>query len=204
MDTTAQLRPRAELLAILDKLVAEEMAKTPPDVSSLRWLSPLSEAAERIRADARPPAPTAGMAGGDVVAQYLRWAQSRGTDAAAGDYSAFLAGFAAARSEPPAAGVVEAPDLDALCKPWEFCTGDPPDDDSPLQRVFVAGMLYTEGLLAKLLDVKRYEPGDGSEDFDFDATQSLSNILIEAKLYDPEDGSWAALAAPPSASGAGG
>ena len=151
---------------------------------------------------------TTGMAGEELdrleaLAEWLEVARCEYLNSAP-DAAALRHLIAAARSEPPAAGAVEAPDLDALCKPWEFCTGDPPNDDSPLHRVFVAGMLYTEGLLAKLLAVKRYEPGDGSEDFDFDATQSLSNILTEAKLYDPEDGSWAALAAPPAIQAGGG
>lgn len=49
----AQLRPRAELLAMLDKLVADGMAERQPS----HLLSPLSEAAERIRADTRAPIP---------------------------------------------------------------------------------------------------------------------------------------------------
>ncbi|MRI57747.1 hypothetical protein D8770_28205, partial [Methylobacterium sp. DB1607] len=73
------------------------------------------------------------------------------------------------------------------CKPWEHYTGEPPDDGSPLSGVFVAGMVYTERLLAKLLDVTHYEGGDGSEDFDADATQSLRNILIGASLWDADE-----------------
>ncbi len=77
--------------------------------------------------------------------------------------------------------------LTEACKPWEHCTGEPPDDGSPLSGVFVAGMVYTERLLAKLLDVTHYEGGDGSEDFDNDATQTLRNILIGASLWDADE-----------------
>lgn len=73
------------------------------------------------------------------------------------------------------------------CKPWEHYTGEPPDDGSPLSGVFVAGMVYTERLLAKLLDVTHYEGGDGSEDFDNDATQTLRNILTGAGLWDSDE-----------------
>lgn len=73
------------------------------------------------------------------------------------------------------------------CKPWEHYTGEPPDDGSPLSGVFVAGMVYTERLLAKLLDVTHYEGGDGSEDFDNDATQTLRNILTGAGLWDADE-----------------
>ena len=73
------------------------------------------------------------------------------------------------------------------CKPWEHYTGEPPDDGSPLSSVFVAGMVYMERLLAKLLDVTSYEGGDGSEDFDNDATQTLRNILTGAGLWDADE-----------------
>ncbi|MGA4550628.1 DUF3850 domain-containing protein [Methylorubrum aminovorans] len=77
--------------------------------------------------------------------------------------------------------------LTEACKPWEHYTGEPPDDGSPLSGVFVAGMVYTERLLAKLLDVAHYEGGDGSEDFDNDATQTLRNILTGAGLWDADE-----------------
>ena len=77
--------------------------------------------------------------------------------------------------------------LSAACRPWEHYTGEPPDDESPLSGVFVAGMAYTERLLAKLLDVTHYEGGDGSEDFDSDATQTLRNILTGAGLWDADE-----------------
>ena len=77
--------------------------------------------------------------------------------------------------------------LAEACKPWEHYSGEPPDDGSPLSGVFVAGMVYTERLLAKLLDVAHYEGGDGSEDFDNDATQTLRNILIGAGLWDADE-----------------
>lgn len=77
--------------------------------------------------------------------------------------------------------------LKEACKPWEHYTGEPPDDGSPLSGVFVAGMVYTERLLAKLLDVTHYEGGDGSEDFDSDATQTLRNILAGAGLWDKDE-----------------
>lgn len=77
--------------------------------------------------------------------------------------------------------------LTEACKPWEHYTGEPPDDGSPLSGVFVAGMVYTERLLAKLLDVTHYEGGDGSEDFDNDATQTLRNILTGAGLWDADE-----------------
>lgn len=84
-------------------------------------------------------------------------------------------------------------DLWEACKPWEFHLGPPPPDDSPLSAVFGAGMAYTENLLAKLLGVDKYEGGDGSENFDQDATKTLENILVAAKLYDPGEGQWALL-----------
>lgn len=77
--------------------------------------------------------------------------------------------------------------LTEACKPWEHYTGEPPDDGSPLSGVFVAGMSHTERLLAKLLDVTHYEGGDGSEDFDNDATQTLRNILTGAGLWDADE-----------------
>lgn len=77
--------------------------------------------------------------------------------------------------------------LEEACKPWEHYTGEPPDDGSPLSGVFVAGMAYAERLLAKLLDVTHYEGGDGSEDFDNDATQTLRNILTGAGLWDADE-----------------
>ncbi len=77
--------------------------------------------------------------------------------------------------------------LTDACKPWENYTGEPPDDGGPLISVFVAGMVYTERLLAKLLDVTHYEGGDGSEDFDNDATQTLRNILTGAGLWDADE-----------------
>ena len=77
--------------------------------------------------------------------------------------------------------------LTEACKPWEHYTGEPPDDGSPLSGVFVAGMVYTERLLAKLLGVAHYEGGDGSEDFDSDATQTLRNILTGAGLWDADE-----------------
>ena len=104
---------------------------------------------------------------------------------------------------PPAAEAV----LAQACEPWKFSVGDPPDWGSPLHQVFVAGMLYSEKLLCGVVGVEGYEPGDGSEDFDADASKSLENILTAAKLYDPEDGRWAALTAAPTAdagSGLGG
>ncbi|MBA9067482.1 hypothetical protein FHR71_001212 [Methylobacterium sp. RAS18] len=77
--------------------------------------------------------------------------------------------------------------LTEACKQWELCFGDPPEYGSPLHGVFVAGMIYTERLLASLLSVSDYEHGDGSEDFDADATQSLRNILIGANLWDADE-----------------
>ena len=54
----AELRPRAELLAMLDTLIADEIVSdSGPEV--LRWLSLSSEAAERIRVDAPTPTPMA-------------------------------------------------------------------------------------------------------------------------------------------------
>lgn len=89
--------------------------------------------------------------------------------------------------------------LTEACKPWEHYSGEPPDDGSPLSGVFVAGMVYTERLLAKLLDVTHYEGGDGSEDFDTDATQTLRNILTGARLWDADENRPVAstLATPP-------
>ena len=46
----AQLRPRPELLAMLDQLVADGMAVTDPATVNLPWLSAMSEAAEVLRA----------------------------------------------------------------------------------------------------------------------------------------------------------
>ncbi|MGW5957067.1 DUF3850 domain-containing protein [Methylorubrum thiocyanatum] len=77
--------------------------------------------------------------------------------------------------------------LQEACKPWEFSIGEPPEYGSPLHGVFVAGMIYTERLLASLLSVSDYEQGDGSEDFDADATQSLRNILTGAGLWDVDE-----------------
>lgn len=77
--------------------------------------------------------------------------------------------------------------LEEACKPWEFSIGEPPEYGSPLHGVFVAGMIYTERLLASLLSVSDYEQGDGSEDFDADATQSLRNILTGAGLWDADE-----------------
>jgi hypothetical protein len=81
--------------------------------------------------------------------------------------------------------------LKEACKPWELATGEPPEYESPLFGVFLAGMFYAERLLAALLDVKRYEGGDGNEDFDEDATLTLRNILQEAGIYDLETGLFA-------------
>lgn len=77
--------------------------------------------------------------------------------------------------------------LTKACEPWELCFGDPPECGGPLHGVFVAGMIYTERLLASLLNLSDYEHGDGSEDFDADATQSLRNILIGASLWDADE-----------------
>ncbi len=101
----------------------------------------------------------------------------------------YVAPRTAAEPDKSAAGA----GLTAACEPWKHHTGDPPDYDSPLAAVFGAGMAYTEALLARHLGVKSYEGGDGSEDFDQDATQTLENILIAAGLYDPEGGAWAKL-----------
>lgn len=84
------------------------------------------------------------------------------------------------------------------CKPWEHYTGEPPDDGSPLSGVFVAGMVYTERLLAQLLNVTDYEGGDGSEDFDIDATQTLRNILAGAGLWDWDENCPVSLAPAPT------
>lgn len=100
-----------------------------------------------------------------------------------------------APTPPASAGDVGAI-LKAACKPWEHYVGEPPDDGSPLSGVFVAGMVYTERLLAKLLDVTHYEGGDGSEDFDSDATQTLRNILAGAGLWDADENRPTAPAAP--------
>ena len=105
-----------------------------------------------------------------------------------------------APTPPASAGDVEAI-LKAACKTWEHYAGEPPDDGSPLSGVFVAGMVYTERLLAKLLDVTHYEGGDGSEDFDGDATQSLRNILAGAGLWDADENRATAPAAPEPTSG---
>lgn len=106
--------------------------------------------------------------------------------------------LAAAPAPAPEAGERgQAETLDEACKPWRFHHGDPPSDDSPLSCVFGAGMAYTEALLAKHLGVGTYEGGDGSEDFDQDATKTLENILVAAGLYDPEDGRWATLSSAP-------
>lgn len=97
---------------------------------------------------------------------------------------------AIARPQPEAKGPVAAGEDDALaavCEPWSLSTGEPPNYDSPLSGVFGAGMAYTERLLAKLLDVSFYEGGDGSEDFDNDATMTLVNILVAAGLYDKDE-----------------
>lgn len=77
--------------------------------------------------------------------------------------------------------------LREACKPWAAYVGEPPDDDSPLSAVFGAGMGHCERLLAKLLSVPSYEHGDGSEDFDNDATMTLVNILAAAGLYDKDE-----------------
>lgn len=84
--------------------------------------------------------------------------------------------------------------LEAACEPWRFHVGEPPGYDSPLSAVYGAGMHYTEELLASLLGVTHYDPGDGSEDFRTDAGQTLMNILTAAGLYDDETGQSAALA----------
>jgi len=77
--------------------------------------------------------------------------------------------------------------LREACDPWSAHTGEPPADDSPLMGVFGAGMNYTEDLLASLLQVSSfYERGDGSEDFDSDATKTLVNILVAAELWDED------------------
>jgi len=89
-----------------------------------------------------------------------------------------------------------APNLTQACEPWKFHVGEPPGDDSPLSSVYGAGMHYTEELLASLLGVTHYEPGDGSEDFRTDAGETLMNILTAAGLYDDETGQFAALTQP--------
>lgn len=96
---------------------------------------------------------------------------------------------------------LRAADLAAACKPWEFHVGEPPADDSPLSAVYGAGMHYTEELLASLIGVTHYEPGDGSEDFRTDAGQTLMNILTAAGLYDEETGRFAALTSKPTRAG---
>jgi len=52
---------------------------------------------------------------------------------------------------------------------------------------FDADIGHCERLLAKLLGVSSYEHGDGSEDFDNDATMTLVNILAAAGLYDKDE-----------------
>ena len=49
MPEGAKRRPTAELLAMIDKLVNDAMAETPPDVKKLPYVSALSEAAVCIR-----------------------------------------------------------------------------------------------------------------------------------------------------------
>lgn len=86
-----------------------------------------------------------------------------------------------------AAQLPAAPTLDEACEPWRFSTGELPAYDSPLSGVFCAGMAYSERLLAAALGVENYEGGDGSEDFDTDATNTLLNILAAAGIYDRDE-----------------
>jgi hypothetical protein len=62
------------------------------------------------------------------------------------------------------------------------------DDD-----MFVAGVLLTVGLLAKVLGVEQYETADGSEDFNTDLSDTLLNVLAARGLYDKGSGTFAVL-----------
>lgn len=77
--------------------------------------------------------------------------------------------------------------LSDACRPWEHSVGDPPDYYSPLSQVFCAGLNYGAALFAKMLAVEDYEWGDGSEDYDSDATRTFFNIMIAAG-YGNDDG----------------
>ena len=60
-------------------------------------------------------------------------------------------------------------------------------------ELFNQGVNHTVKLLAKVLSVKEWEAGDGSEDYDDDLETTLLNILIVKGLYDPERGDFARL-----------
>lgn len=64
--------------------------------------------------------------------------------------------------------------------PWEFHCGEPPDYDSPLLRVYDAGILYAYQRLADRLGVEDFQTGDGSEDYATDVGQTGVNVLVEA------------------------
>lgn len=65
------------------------------------------------------------------------------------------------------------------CKPWEHCTGEPPEYDSPLHEVYCAGAEKAVSLLASALGVKQYTGADGSDSFDGDLGGTLANIVKE-------------------------
>ena len=139
-----QLRPREELLALIDGLVSETMA-LPLDWTVPRWLSPLSEAAERIRADAHPPAPIAGMA--EELATVLRethsalaaWTTAQGAMPYKRRALDMLAKYEAAARGAPRAAEVSAGDMAAFGASEHACILYPGEDQVPERAAFCAG-----------------------------------------------------------------
>ncbi|MER9912856.1 hypothetical protein NKJ71_19710 [Mesorhizobium sp. M0050] len=95
-----------------------------------------------------------------------------------------IAGMGAAyvRVTPPkvGSGELDAAGLEAICKPWEFGAGDPPDYDSPLTGVYEAGISYAFDQLAGMFNVKKYTGSDGAGTLEGDVAGTLQNILIAA------------------------
>ncbi len=72
------------------------------------------------------------------------------------------------------------------CEPWRHHLGPPPPEGSPLAGVYGAGMRHAEHLLAELLGVEEYEPGEQCDDRDEEARRTLANVLAAAGIALPE------------------
>lgn len=111
---------------------------------------------------------------------------------------AIIAGEAleAALASKPIAGVDS---LDTALEKWR--KRDDEDDpawpmDRDLEEVWQQGVSWALLRVGKYLGIRNWDADGASESIEGDVDHEIGSIFATAKLYDPEDGSWATLARP--------
>lgn len=67
--------------------------------------------------------------------------------------------------------------LAAACKPWEYCTGEPPEWESPLQSVWQACISWCQELVAKSFKIEHYDSDGATETLEGDTMVGFGNII---------------------------